>query len=107
MSSIDNKAAHDLSASTASPVSAGLGIEAGGGYGIDLVNEDDGGRILLGQPEDIPHHPWALHMAQRCGLGDNDEEHAEQMAALRALTASCVRANGQQGDENMAPTGQH
>lgn len=37
-----------------------LRIESFGGDGIDLIYEDDGRRILLGQAEHIPDHAWAL-----------------------------------------------
>lgn len=50
------------------PISAGLGIKAGGGDGVHLVDKDDGGRVLLGQPEHVPHHAGALqtHGSSEC-----------------------------------------
>lgn len=41
-------------------VTAGLGVEALGGDGINLVDEDDGRSVLLGQSEDVSYHPRAL-----------------------------------------------
>ena len=46
------------------PVSSSLGIKASGCNGIHLINEDDGRRILLGQPEHIPDHSGALHASK-------------------------------------------
>ena len=37
-----------------------LSIESFGGNGINLVNENDGRRILFGESEDVPHHPWSF-----------------------------------------------
>lgn len=37
-----------------------LGIKSLGGNGIDLIYEDDGGCILLGQAEHVPDHAGAL-----------------------------------------------
>ena len=42
------------------PVGAGLGVESLGGDRVDLIDEDDGGGVLLGQAEDIPHHAGPL-----------------------------------------------
>ncbi len=41
-------------------VGAGLGVEPLRGDGVDLVDEDDGGRVLLGEAEDVAHHARAL-----------------------------------------------
>jgi len=37
-----------------------LSIEALGGNGVDLVDEDDGGRVFARQAENVTHHPWTL-----------------------------------------------
>ena len=42
------------------PLTPCLGIKSLGGYGIDLIYEDDGRCILLGQTEHIPDHAGAL-----------------------------------------------
>lgn len=42
------------------PVGAGLRIETSSRDGINLVNEDDGRRILLCEPEHVTHHARTL-----------------------------------------------
>ena len=39
---------------------ASLCVEALGGDSVDLVDEDDRGRVLLGEAEHVAHHPRAL-----------------------------------------------
>ena len=37
-----------------------LCVKTLGSDGIDLIDEDDGGCVFLGQPEDVTHHAGAL-----------------------------------------------
>ena len=36
------------------------GLDPSGSDGVDLVHEDDGGRVLPRHHEQLPHHPAAL-----------------------------------------------
>jgi hypothetical protein len=39
------------------PVRARLRVESLGCNGVNLVDEDNGGRVVASKPEHIPHHP--------------------------------------------------
>mmetsp|Transcript_20563 Transcript_20563/g.48703 ORF Transcript_20563/g.48703 Transcript_20563/m.48703 type:complete len:342 (+) Transcript_20563:380-1405(+) len=56
-------------------VGAGLRVEALGGDGVDLVDEDDRGRVLARQPEDVAYHPRPLAqvLLHKLGADDTDE----------------------------------
>ena len=41
-------------------IGAGLRVETLRRDGVDLIDEDDSGRVLLRQPEDVPDHPGPL-----------------------------------------------
>lgn len=51
---------HKLSRSPPLTYRAGLGIKALGGDGVDLVDKDDGGRVLTRQSKDVPDHARAF-----------------------------------------------
>ena len=55
-------------------VGARVRVEAGGGDGVNLVDEDDGGRVFLGEPEHVPHHPRALAQVLLHKLGSHDAD---------------------------------
>lgn len=55
-------------------VGARLSVESLRGDGVDLVDEDDGGRVLLGEAEDVAHHARALAQILLHELGADDAD---------------------------------
>mmetsp|Transcript_6056 Transcript_6056/g.18332 ORF Transcript_6056/g.18332 Transcript_6056/m.18332 type:complete len:476 (-) Transcript_6056:96-1523(-) len=54
------------------PVCASLRVKPCRGDGVDLVDEDDRGGILLGKPEDVPHHSGPLPEILLYKFGSHD-----------------------------------
>ena len=56
-------------------VTAAAGLDPGRSDGVDLVHEDDGGRVLAGHDEQLADHPGSFsdELLDQLGSGDPDE----------------------------------
>lgn len=64
---------------------SGLSIETLGGDGVNLIDEDDGGGVFLGQPEDVTHHPRTLTQIL---LNELRADHADERRCTERSTKS-------------------